>query len=452
MAIKRLRSELASEPDFVEMFIDEAKMALRIRHPNVVETLDVVTDHDDHLIVMEYVRGESLGHLLRSARGRGAPVPPPVVASIARDVLRGLHAAHEVRAEDGRPMALIHRDVSPQNVVVGVDGRARLVDFGVAKARGRSVQTRHGVVKGKLQYMSPEQLRGTPLDRRSDVFSAGIVLWEMLTGDELFAGEDDVAVLYNLLRRPVPSPSARAPETPRALCDAALVALERDPGRRFGTALEMARAIEAGIEVAERRAVGTWVMGLAKDRLERRATIEARLALEASGVRAQLSSDDGERISGEQPTRIAEPAWWAEDEGETREHPAELAATAIDPLRARPLEPLSFELAASPYPPSPAAPPPRSAPSASRHPRPPPEADARASVLPLLFVPAKLLAAAFLISLLDVMVTRWTGEVVALGGLQMSHLARALAGLGVAWAVAALARRAWRERSRSTEP
>src|SRR5262245_13846810 len=189
VAIKRLHPHFAKDPEFRAMLLDEARLLARVRHPNVVSTLDVVASDDDLFLVLEYVEGESLGRLLRAAAARGDRAPPSVIASIVIDLLHGLHAAHEATDERGVALGIVHRDVSRQNVMVGADGVARMVDFGVAKAAGRAQVTREGQVKGKLGYMAPEQLRGAELDRRADVYATSVVLWESLVGERLPEGE-----------------------------------------------------------------------------------------------------------------------------------------------------------------------------------------------------------------------------------------------------------------------
>src|SRR5258708_2848873 len=186
VAVKRMHPHLAKDPDFALMFVDEARTAARIRHPNVVATLDVLTASGELLIVMEYVHGESLGALMRLAAARKSRIPPPVACALVTDVLLGLHAAHEATDDHGQPLGIVHRDVSPENVLVGADGTARVLDFGVAKAVGRLQVTREGQIKGKIPYMSPEQVRGHALGRATDIFSASAVLWEMLAGRRLF--------------------------------------------------------------------------------------------------------------------------------------------------------------------------------------------------------------------------------------------------------------------------
>src|SRR5215472_1683440 len=197
VAIKRLHAQFAQDPEFVAMFVDEARLAARIHHPNVVQTLDVVMEGGELLLVMDYVPGESLAHCLRALISVRTPIPADIVSAIGCAVLHGLHAAHEATGDTGQPLLIVHRDVSPQNVLVGADGVPRLIDFGVARAEGRVQLTREGQLKGKLAYMAPEQLRGTgEVDRRTDVYAAGVVLWETLTRERLFGGDNQGLVMH----------------------------------------------------------------------------------------------------------------------------------------------------------------------------------------------------------------------------------------------------------------
>ena len=259
VAIKRLHPHMARNPEFVAMFLDEARLAARIRHPNVVSTLDVVATEGELFVVMEYVPGDSLSRLLHDARDRGEPVPMPVAASIMVDVLHGLHAAHEASDERGQPLNLVHRDVSPHNVLVGTDGAAHVIDFGVAKATGRAQVTREGQLKGKLCYMAPEQLRGARVDRRADVFGAAVVFWEMLTGQRLFDGEDEGEIYGKVLRADVTRPSKVAGGD-RGQADAIVMhGLTRSPDKRYPTARAMALEIEQQLPLAPPSQVGEWV-------------------------------------------------------------------------------------------------------------------------------------------------------------------------------------------------
>ncbi|NUO50009.1 MAG: serine/threonine protein kinase, partial [Polyangiaceae bacterium] len=208
VAIKCLHPALTRDPETVAMLIDEAHIASRIRAPNVVPILDVTSEDGELFLVMEYVHGESLGKLLHEVRARGEAVPPSIASGIVSGLLSGLHAAHEARGDDGTPLDIVHRDVSPQNVMVGVDGVSRVVDFGIAKAATRAQTTQEGQIKGKLGYMAPEQLRAQPVDRRTDVFAAAIVLAEMLSGKRLFDGDDAGAIVGRILLGKVPAPSS----------------------------------------------------------------------------------------------------------------------------------------------------------------------------------------------------------------------------------------------------
>jgi serine/threonine protein kinase len=285
VAIKRLHPPYAKDPEFVSMFLDEARMAARIRHPNVVPTIDVVARDGELFLVMDYVAGETLSRLLRASDAKKQSIPTDVVSAIVCGVLHGLHAAHEATNDRGEPLEIVHRDVSPQNVLVGADGVARVLDFGVARATGRIHTTRDGRVKGKLAYMSPEQLRAGALDRRTDVFGAGILLWESLTLRRLFAADSEGAVVTKVLDGDIPPPSRVAPDVPRELDEVTLRALERDVSKRYASAREMALSLEACVAVASPTKVGAWVEALAADVLAQRATALARVESESqSGV------------------------------------------------------------------------------------------------------------------------------------------------------------------------
>src|SRR5262245_51620257 len=187
-AVKRLHPHLASDPEFRSMFLDEARIAGRIRHPNVVGVLDVGEDEQGPFLVMDYVHGLPLSNFVPLVIRSGEPMPVQICLRIAIDIARGIHAAHEL-VIDGRPSGLVHRDLSPQNVMIGFDGVARITDFGIARARGRSTRTETGVLKGKLAYLAPEQLFFEEPDRRSDLFSLGVLLFEMLSGSRLYTDE-----------------------------------------------------------------------------------------------------------------------------------------------------------------------------------------------------------------------------------------------------------------------
>lgn len=270
VAIKRLHGNLARDPEFVSMFLDEARLAARIQHPNVIQTLDVVAEERELFIVMEYVEGESISRLLRSMKNAGTSIPPPIVGSILVGALYGLHAAHEAKSEQGEPLGIIHRDVSPQNVLVGVDGVPRVLDFGVAKAAGRAQQTMDGQLKGKLAYMSPEQMLGEEIDRRADVYSAGVVLWETLATRRLFEGENQGALMKKVVAGDIAKPSSVVPGLPHGVDAVVAKATARRPEDRFASAWEMALAVEEALGGENVRKISAFVESCGREAIARR--------------------------------------------------------------------------------------------------------------------------------------------------------------------------------------
>ncbi|HEX3852961.1 MAG TPA: protein kinase [Polyangiaceae bacterium] len=286
VAIKQLHPQYAKSPEFVAQFLDEAQLTARIRHPNVVSVLDVVAREGELFVIMEFVEGEPLSRLVRFAR---EPVPLSIASAILVQVLLGLHAAHEATTEEGVPLQIVHRDVSPQNMLVGIDGSSHILDFGVAKAASRVHTTENGQIKGKLTYMAPEQLRGADLDRRVDVFAAGIVLWELITGQRLFARGDPGATVTAVLSGFVKPPSTHREEVSAALDGLVLKALAPNREDRFASAREMAIALEACIPPASSLKVGAWVESVAGDSLKERAQ-RLREAEESTGVNAVVDA------------------------------------------------------------------------------------------------------------------------------------------------------------------
>jgi serine/threonine-protein kinase len=261
---------MLKDKDFTAMLMDEARLAARIHHPNVLSTLDVVQTSDELVVVMEYVHGESLSKLSHTAADLGEPIPTSFAISIIIDALHGLHAAHEAKDESGHPLGLVHRDVSPQNLLVGVDGVTRIADFGIAKAAGRSHETRDGTVKGKLTYMAPEQIERGQLTRATDIFSISVVLWELLTGERLFDGSNDGEIIHRILSGNVRAPSEVWPSLPKVYDPILLRGLARDPALRYATARELALELEAVAPPVRPSEIGTWVERIASDTLVRR--------------------------------------------------------------------------------------------------------------------------------------------------------------------------------------
>jgi serine/threonine-protein kinase len=283
VALKCCHPHLRADEQFASMFLDEARLAARIHHPNVVATLDV-GEETALYFVMEYVEGPSLAEWLKAL---GRPLPAGTALRIACDVLAGLHAAHELRDAAGRPMQLVHRDVSPQNVLVGTDGVARIVDFGIAKATARATVTRGGEIKGKLGYMPPEQFLGQPVTRQADIYAAAVVLWEALAGRRLFQGDSDAAVMNQVLQGRVPSLVELRPELPAGLDQALARALARRADERYETAAAFAEALEsAGVALAASRDVGRLVEAEFATWLERRRALVAEVKTRTPGADA----------------------------------------------------------------------------------------------------------------------------------------------------------------------
>jgi serine/threonine-protein kinase len=242
-ALKRIKPQYASDPSFTRMFMREAKLCASLDHPNIAQVIDFGQDGQEHFLVMEYVHGPDLRRLLRhSPAGR---LPLPCAIAILTRVCAALHYAHEKTDADGVPLGLVHRDVSPTNVLLSVDGAVKLTDFGIAKAfGGRASGTSSGMLVGKPGYMSPEQVRTQPLDRRSDVFSLGILLYEITTGHRCFFGDNVFAILNATQKAAIVAPSRRDPAYPAALERIVVRALQADPADRFASARELQVALE----------------------------------------------------------------------------------------------------------------------------------------------------------------------------------------------------------------
>jgi eukaryotic-like serine/threonine-protein kinase len=305
VAIKRLLPGFAEDPEFRAMLLEEARVAGRIQHPNVVHVIDVVDSPPELLLVMELVAGESLARLLAKCAKRGELIPAPIAVAIVMDLLEGLHAAHEATNEQGEPLDLVHRDISPQNVMVGADGVARVLDFGIAKATGRAAITREGQVKGKLAYMAPEQLDGNAT-RVSDIYAAGVILWEALTSRRLFSGETDQQVLSRMLTGVVRAPSELG--APSSLDQCTMQALSRNPNERFPTARSMAMELGRRVQPASPHEVAAWLEELAGEELaknaERVAGIETAPLLEVPRS-SPASGTDVADVRAAKPRHIA---------------------------------------------------------------------------------------------------------------------------------------------------
>jgi serine/threonine protein kinase len=261
--IKRIRAGLAGDPSFVKMFVSEARLVSQLNHSNIVQIFDFDRHEDTFYIAMEYVRGVSLAQAHERSRERGAQVPSIVAAQIAVEVARGLSFAHRL-TEHGDPLGIVHRDVTPHNILISYEGAVKLTDFGIAKAGSRASTV--GMLKGKFAYMSPEQSRGEPVDSRTDVFALGITLWELLTGQQLFDADSDIAVLRAVQERPVVVPEQFNKSVDPALGAIVMRCLERDRAARFQSAQELERALNRYIigyaERSEEIEVATWIREL----------------------------------------------------------------------------------------------------------------------------------------------------------------------------------------------
>ena len=246
VVIKRLRDEHGSDASSREMFLNEARLAARLNHPNVIQTFEAGSEAGSFFLAMEYVDGQPLSRVLTAFKRQGKVLEARIAARICSDALSGLHYAHELCDFDGTPLEIVHRDVSPQNLMLTYEGAVKLVDFGIAKAAG-SAQTAHGVFKGKVAFMAPEQVRAENVDRRADLFAMGILLWESVTGKHLMAESTPAATLYNLMTKQIPRASSVNPDLPAALDDIIERALRRNVDERYQTAKEMREDLEAFI-------------------------------------------------------------------------------------------------------------------------------------------------------------------------------------------------------------
>ncbi|MDJ0765185.1 MAG: serine/threonine-protein kinase [Myxococcota bacterium] len=238
IAVKRILPSIAEDEEFITMFIDEAKIAVQLQHANIAQIFDLGKVGDAYFIALEYVSGKDLRTIFEQLRKQGEPIPIPMAAYITMKVCEGLDYAHNKKDAAGRELNLVHRDVSPQNILVSYDGEIKIIDFGIAKAAGKAGKTQAGILKGKFGYMSPEQVRGLPLDRRSDIFSVGICLWEIVTGERLFVGESDFSTLEKVRNVEIAPPSTFNERIPEELEKIILKALSREIEDRYQSAMD----------------------------------------------------------------------------------------------------------------------------------------------------------------------------------------------------------------------
>lgn len=307
VAIKRLHRQLARNPTLAERFRNEARINARVQEPHVVRLLDLLESEGELWQVLEYVDGETLLALQADVATWGRRLSLNVSVAILVGALRGLHAAHVARHENGLPLGIVHRAVTPRNIMIARSGQVKIIDFGSAKTTFKASSVDLAQFDDRVSYLSPEQVRSAPVDRRSDVFSAGVVLWEALTGRSLFGdgSATSAAILEDIENQPIAAPSSVRPEIPRALDQAVLIALQREPAHRFQSALEFARALEQALPPASASLVGSYVNVYCEPRLTRRQQLirasETRSALEGLGWRVSTpqapDDDDAEAVT-----------------------------------------------------------------------------------------------------------------------------------------------------------
>ena len=335
IAIKRILPHLAEDDRFVEMFIDEAKTSVLLSHANIAQVIELGREGDAHFIAMEYVPGRDLLALYKRARQRRVPIPIHQVAYIGHQVAEGLDYAHRKRSPDGQHLAIVHRDISPQNVLVSYDGAVKLIDFGIAKARRQDYQKKKdSALRGKFAYMSPELIEGKNIDARSDIFALGIVLWELLTSETLFHGDNEFVTMERVRQAVAVPPSHRNPAVPRDLDQIVLTALARDRHQRYQTAAEMAEDIGRFLHThgfsSNRKTLSVWMRAEFQaeyDKERANASKHARITMTPDGHVMEAPPEDDE-----EPTAL-----WTPEEGESEEwamatsQPAG-SAPVVDPL------------------------------------------------------------------------------------------------------------------------
>jgi serine/threonine protein kinase len=264
VVLKRLLPDLAEDPQLLAMFIDEARIAANLAHPGIVQVYEFGQDAQGHFIVMEYVPGHHVGNMLGRANREHRPIPIRLAAYIMHEIARALDYAHNARDSEGRPLEIVHRDISPSNALVSFAGDVKLMDFGVARAANRAHRTNDGSVRGKFAYMAPEQVEGKQVDQRSDLFAAGVLLWELSLGRRLFSGGSDFETIRAVLEQPIPRPSSVEPSYPRELEDLVMATLERSVERRLPTAAALATGLKTFLRAhpVDRDDLATWMRSL----------------------------------------------------------------------------------------------------------------------------------------------------------------------------------------------
>ncbi|MCK6552493.1 serine/threonine protein kinase, partial [Myxococcota bacterium] len=273
VAIKRILAHLAFDEEFINMFRDEARIVAKLSHPNIVQIYDLGKSDDTYFIAMEYIPGRNLSSVAKKAKGKGVPLPPEYIARCMAQACEGLYYAHTRQDIDGRPLKIVHRDVSPQNIILAFSGGVKLVDFGIAKAATKIAHTRAGVLKGKYAYMSPEQIRGDEIDARSDLFAVGIVLYELLCGKRPFEKENSIQTLKAIVQEPHVDCRQLNSDIPDGLAQIIDKALVKSPHDRWSSAQELQLALEDFVAGSGKRcnniAISKWVTDLFQEELSK---------------------------------------------------------------------------------------------------------------------------------------------------------------------------------------
>jgi serine/threonine-protein kinase len=302
VVMKRILPHLQEDEDFLAMLLDEARLTARLNHPNIAQVFDVEVEAGEHVVVMEYIEGEDVRRIEKRVSDQGISFPLGIAIRIVADAAAGLDYAHRARDDHGGPLNMVHRDVSPQNVLVGFDGAVKVIDFGVAKALGRSQNTDAGIVKGKFAYMSPEQAWGHPVDARSDIFSLGIMLWELLCDQRLFRGQSDEETRQRVTACEIPPPSLFNPLVSKELETVILKALAPRKENRFESAQDFREALEQCVHRANIPASTAHVSAFM-----RQLYAERIVELADPQKLDRLTPEDGfvlKRLTGEEPARL----------------------------------------------------------------------------------------------------------------------------------------------------
>jgi serine/threonine protein kinase len=334
VALKRILPSIAEDEEFITMFIDEAKIAVQLQHANIAQIFDLGKVDDSYFIALEYVNGRDLRGIFDDLKKRGQVMPMPQVCHLIMQLCEGLDYAHNKRDAQGRDLNLVHRDVSPQNVLIGYEGEVKLIDFGIAKAAGKASKTQAGILKGKFGYMSPEQVRGLPIDRRSDIFALGIVLYEMLTGERLFIGESDFSTLEKVRNVEIIPPSSFNSDIPEKLERIVLKALEKNVEDRYQNAIDLHDDLQMFMhsvgQFSSRKDLSAWMKRVFSEEMPQAAdSAEFEEVEEIEDV--ELLHTAGEKPTGAGPALAGsddEEFGWDEEERETQifdKDPAQIA-------------------------------------------------------------------------------------------------------------------------------